>query len=114
MSERDTVWLFTRFGLGEGPAELQQQLAVKYLTLALEGGKLPAKVIFYTEGVRLACHGSPVLDQLRELEKRGVELVLCHTCLSYFGLLDQVQVGVVGSMADIIEALTQAQKVVAL
>lgn len=114
MSERDTVWLFTRFGMGEGPTDLQQQLVVKYLTLALEGGKLPAKVLFYTDGVRLACQGSPVLDLLRELEKHGVELVLCHTCLSYLGLLDQVQVGVVGSMADILEALTQAHKVVAL
>lgn len=114
MSELDIVWLFTRFGMGEGPAELQQQLVVKYLTLALEGEKLPAKVLFYTEGVRLACQGSPVLDQLRELEKRGVELVLCHTCLNYFGLLDQVQVGVVGGMGDILEALAQARKVVAL
>lgn len=114
MSTSDTVWLFTRYGLGEGPAELQQQLVVKYLTLALESGKLPAKVLFYTEGVRLACSGSPVLSQLRELEKRGVELVLCHTCLSYFGLLDQVQVGVVGGMGDILEALNQAAKVVAL
>ncbi len=114
MSASDTVWLFTRYGLGEGPAELQQQLVVKYLTLALEAGELPAKVIFYTHGVRLACAGSPVLDQLREFEKRGVELVLCHTCLSYFGLLDQVQVGVVGGMGDILEALNRATKVVAL
>jgi len=110
----NTILLFTRFGLGDAPAELQQQLAVKYLTLTLESGHLPAKILFYTEGVRLACSGSPVLDLLRVLEQRGVELILCQTCLNYFGLLDQVQVGVVGGMGDILEALTKADKVIAL
>ena len=38
--ERNTVILFTRFGMGDGPAELQQILAAKYLSLLLESGDL--------------------------------------------------------------------------
>ena len=56
----------------------------------------------------------PVIESLRELEAIGVELVLCQTCLNYFGLAEQVQVGVVGGMGDIIEALTKAGKVISL
>ena len=110
----NTVLLFTRIGLGDAPADLQQALAAKFLSLTLQSGQLPAKILFYTEGVRLACAGSPVIEPLRELEASGVELVLCQTCLNYFGLAEQVQVGVVGGMGDIIEALTKAGKVISL
>ncbi len=40
-------------------------------------------------------NGSLVLDELRALVAKGVELVLCSTCLETFGLRDQVVVGVV-------------------
>jgi sulfur relay (sulfurtransferase) complex TusBCD TusD component (DsrE family) len=112
--ESNSVVLFTRFGIGEGPAELQQNLVTKYLSLLLETGFLPAKVLFYTDGVRLACTGSPVIEQLRALEKRNVELVLCKTCLDYFQITNDVQVGIVGGMGDILEVLQKASKVTSL
>ena len=109
-----TVLLFTRNGLGDAPAELQQKLAAKFLQLSLDANTLPAKILFYTDGVKLACEGSPVVGELRALKDRGVELILCSTCLDYFGLRDRVQVGIVGGMPDIIEALGTAGKVIAL
>ena len=109
-----TVLLFTRNGLGEAPAELQGTLAQKFLSLIDESGLLPAKILFYTDGVKLACTGSPILDQLKQLELRGVELVLCKTCLDYFGLGEKVEAGIVGGMPDIIEAMTKAGKVISL
>jgi sulfur relay (sulfurtransferase) complex TusBCD TusD component (DsrE family) len=111
---QDTILLFTRNGLGQAPEELQLALAVKYLSLIDQSGQLPAKILFYTDGVKLACQGSPVLEQLRTLEARGVELVLCKTCLDYFHLTDQVAVGIVGGMPDIIEAMQKAGKVISL
>ncbi len=111
---RNTVILFTRFGLGHAPQELQTKLAGKYLSLTIESGDLPARIIFYTEGVKLACEGSPVLEQLKSLEARGVELVLCSTCLEFFGLTDKVRVGVVGGMGDILDSLQKAAKVLSL
>ena len=42
----------------------------------------------------------------------GVELVLCSTCLDRFGLTDQVAVGVIGGMGDIITAITQADNAI--
>ncbi len=112
--DRDTVLLFTRAGLGHAPQDLQETLVRKFLGLLLEGGQLPAKLLFYTDGVRLACEGSPVLDLLVKLEGGGVELVLCKTCLDYFGLAGSVRVGVVGGMGDIIEAMHKASKVITL
>lgn len=51
---------------------------------------------------------------LQEMAARGVELILCSTCLDYFGLTDQVAVGIVGGMTDIIEAMQKAEKVINL
>jgi intracellular sulfur oxidation DsrE/DsrF family protein len=109
-----TVLVFTRNGLGEAPAELQQKLAVKVLQLSLDADTLPAKILFYTDGVKLACEGSSVVNELKALKDRGVELILCSTCLDTFGLRDKVLVGIVGGMPDIIEALSAAGKVISL
>ena len=109
-----TIFVFTRNGLGDAPAELQQKLAVKFLQLNLEANMLPAKILFYTDGVKLVCEGSPVINELKAMKERGVELILCSTCLGYFGLRDKVQVGIIGGMPDIIEALNAAEKVVNL
>jgi len=110
----NTVLLFTRNGMGDAPAELQQRLTVKFLSLLADSGARPGKILFYTEGVKLACNGSPGLEPLRALEAQGVELVLCQTCLDFYELHDQVAVGVVGGMPDIIEAMRMAEKVITL
>ncbi len=112
--DNQTVFVFTRNGLGDGPIELQQKLSVKFLQLNLEAGTLPAKILFYTDGVKLACEGSPVLDSLQALKVRGVELILCSTCLDFYGLSEKVAVGIVGGMPDIIEAMSTARKVISL
>ncbi len=112
--DQNTVLLFTRFGLGHAQEDLQKILAVKFLSLTLESGKIPGKILFYTDGVRLACEGSPVIELLKVFEERGVELVLCKTCLDTFGLTGRVKVGVVGGMGDILEAMQKASQVISL
>jgi sulfur relay (sulfurtransferase) complex TusBCD TusD component (DsrE family) len=112
--DQDTVLLFTRYGMGEGPADLQQFLAEKFLSINLEHGLLPAKILFYTDGVKLACQDSSVIDLLKQYEAKGVELILCSTCLERYGLTSQVDVGVVGGMGDIIDTLSKAPKVISL
>ena len=68
----------------------------------------------HTADVKLACEGSPVIDELKALKDHGVQLILCSTCLDYFGLRDKVQTGIIGGMPDIIEALSAAGKVISL
>lgn len=109
-----SVVLFTRFGMGHAEGDLPVLLAGKFLSLTLESGTLPGKILFYTDGVRLACEGSPVLEQLAQLEEQGVELVLCKTCLDTFELTSRVKVGIIGGMGDILESLQQAEKVISL
>lgn len=112
--DKDTVLLVTRYGMGEADPELQHKLITIYLSLLDENNVLPGAICFYAEGVRLAVEGSPVLNRLKSLQEKGVQLILCSTCLNYFNLTDQVRVGVVGGMTDILEAQRRAAKVITL
>jgi hypothetical protein len=112
---KSVVIIFKSNGMGQTEnQELRETLARKFLTLITDADPLPAAICFYTDGVRLACAGSPILPELRALETRGTHLVLCKTCLDTFGLNDEVQVGVVGGMTDIITAMWSADTVIDL
>lgn len=115
MKPKSMVFLITRNGMGETEDQaLRITLIRTFLRLLNESGNLPAAICFYSDGVRLACVGSEVLDDLRTLEGHGVRLVLCQTCLKQFGLLDEVQVGIVGGMGDILTAMQNADSVVTI
>ena len=55
-----------------------------------------------------------MLQELRAIQERGTYLILCQTCLQAFGLLNQIQVGIVGGMGDILAAQLRAAKVISL
>lgn len=112
--DSETVILLTRNGMGDAEPELQIKLLTTYLKLLDEHTILPAAICFYTNGVKLAVEGSPVIDLLKSLEAKGVRLVLCSTCLNYFDLTGRVQVGIIGGMPDILELQRRASKVITL
>lgn len=112
--DSDTVILITRNGMGDAEPALQQKLVTTYFKLLDENNILPAVLCFYANGVKLVVEGSPVLDSLQSLESKGVRLVLCSTCLDYYGLAYKVQVGIVGGMTDILEAQRMAGKVISI
>ena len=111
---KSIVIVFNNAGMGQAPEELRHKLASIFLRLLDESDTLPAKMCFYTEGVKLVAEGSPILEELQALEAKGVELIICSTCLNYFGMLDKVKVGIVWGMPDIIAAMRGANSVITL
>jgi sulfur relay (sulfurtransferase) complex TusBCD TusD component (DsrE family) len=112
--KKETVYVVSRNGLVQAPEDLQRILAVNFFGLSVDSELSPATILFYADGVKLACEGSAVVESLRALEKKGTRLILCRTCLDYFGLMDKVAVGSVGKMTDIVAALEAATKVVSV
>ena len=110
----NTVILVTNNGMGSADETLQQLLFGKYVELLLQNENLPEVFCFYTNGVKLICEGSSALEQLRNLESKGVRLIICSTCLNYFELTAKVRVGIVGGMGDILEAHSRAEKVITI
>jgi intracellular sulfur oxidation DsrE/DsrF family protein len=113
--QKDSITIIiSNDGMGKGDYNLQQKLVSNYLSLLDESGTLPSAICFYTDGVKLVVEGSPVLNQLKSLEDKGVWLVVCQTCLKKYDLIDKIRVGIVGGMSDIIEAQWRAEKVITL
>jgi len=110
----DTIILINRDGMGSADVALQHKLLDTYLKLLMENNSLPAAICFYTDGVKLVTEGSPLLERLSQIEQQGVRLIICSTCLTYFGLSEKVRVGIVGGMSDILEAQGKASKVITL
>jgi hypothetical protein len=111
---RDSVVLVTNNGMGNATEQLQQLLFGKYVELLLQNESLPAALCFYTDGVKLVCEGSPVLEGLSNLENKGVRLIVCSACLNNFELTGSVRLGLVGGMGDILEAQMKAEKVITI
>jgi len=109
-----TLVLVTREGMGDAEPELSRKLFATWTRLVLENDSLPGAICFYAKGVRMVAEGSPVLETLKAFEAKGVRLIVCSTCLNFYGLVDRVKVGIVGGMGDILAAQWKAEKVIAL
>jgi intracellular sulfur oxidation DsrE/DsrF family protein len=109
-----TVLVINHDGMGSATAPLQHRLLKNYLTILLENEMLPTAICFYGEGVRMILDSSPVLEELQAMAAQGVDLVVCTTCLNYYDYDVERAIGVVGSMADIVEVQWRADKVITL
>lgn len=111
---KDTLIMVTRQGMGSADTELQSKLFQTYLRLLDENDMLPGAICFYGEGVKTLAEDSPAITHLKSLEAKGVHLILCNTCLQYYNLAEEVRVGIVGGMTDIIAAQWAAKKVITI
>jgi selenium metabolism protein YedF len=100
--------------VGRGPEELGGILMRSFLHTLGEVSPCPEVLVLINTGVRLVVEGSPVLEDLRALAERGVEILACGTCLEYFQAKERVAVGTVSNMYTIAETLLGAARVVAV
>lgn len=109
---RTTVVFINTDRIGQGDEDLGKVL-VKAFTFALaESDKKPQTLILMNNGVKLTVEGSGVLENLIRLEQSGTKVMVCGTCLDYYGLKNKVKVGTVSNMYDIAETFLAADKVV--
>jgi selenium metabolism protein YedF len=100
--------------MGRDEAELGSILMRAFFHTLGEVEPIPDTILFFNTAVRLACEGSPVLEDLCALEAEGIEMLVCGTCLGYFELKEKLAVGQVSNMYDIAETMLRARKVLHL
>jgi selenium metabolism protein YedF len=109
-----TILLIPADSFGRGSEELGQLLMRSFLHTLGETTPLPDQIICLNSGVKLVVQGSSVLEDLRTLKERGIEILACGTCLGYYEIKDKVAVGRISNMYDIASALLNAGKVIEL
>jgi len=100
--------------IGKGSDELGGALIKAFLSTLNESDDKPSKVIFMNAGVEMVVEDSPALESVMNLEKQGIEILACGTCLDYFNLKDKVAVGRISNMYDILDSFMAADKVLTI
>jgi selenium metabolism protein YedF len=98
--------------MGRGDDVLGNVLIRAFIHTLAQLKPLPATIICYNAGVKLAVKESPVLDDLQQLAQAGVDILICGTCVNYFGLGEQVAAGRISNMYDIAETMAGAARLV--
>ncbi|MBN1339960.1 MAG: sulfurtransferase-like selenium metabolism protein YedF [Bacteroidales bacterium] len=106
------VIAFQRNKLGDGADELGILLMKAFINTLPEITVRPGSLVFLNSGVFLTLRDSPVLDALKTLEQNHSEILVCGTCLDYYAKKEELAVGTVSNMFDILERLSKAGHIV--
>jgi selenium metabolism protein YedF len=98
--------------MGRGSDELGTVLIKSFLFTLNEITPAPWRIIFINAGVKLVSEDSPMLNILKDLEKTGVEIISCGTCIDYYRLKEKIGVGRVSNMFEIVSSLIEASNII--
>lgn len=94
--------------LGNGSDDLGRILMKSFIYTISEKTPYPEFMVFLNSGVRLTVKGSDSLDDLTKLEEGGVKIVSCGTCLNFFEITNDLEVGSVSNMYDIVDLISES------
>lgn len=107
---------FNRDSIGTTEGELGGNLAKMAILTLSESEDLPAYMLFMNEGVKLVAGDCPQqnIDSLNAMIEKGTKVLVCGTCLNFYGIKDELKVGTVSNMYDILGAMQEVGKTITL
>ena len=106
--EQRTVVVLAEDIMGRGSPELGKILIKAFLNTLAENDPPPWKIVLFNRGVMLAVEGEDTVQALSNLHSMGTEILVCGTCLDFFGLKEKITVGLVSNMYDILTTMLAA------
>ena len=100
--------------IGSGDRELGEALIKMFFFTLAAAEDPPGAILLLERGVFLAVENEQVIEHLRSLAARGVDILVCGTCLNHYQLHERLQVGTVSNMYDIFARMQAAAKVITL
>ena len=103
---------FSSDQIGRGDEALGRLLVRGFLYTLSEMERPPKTLVFMNAGVRLAAEREDTIELLQKLQTRGVELLVCGTCLDYLHLKESLRAGRVSNLYEIAERFLASGDVV--
>lgn len=100
--------------IGTNEGDLGPSLITMFFYTLAESNDPPRYVLFMNEGVKLPAENEQIADHLKTLQEKGTEVLVCGTCLKFYGIADKLMTGEVSNMYDISERMHLADKVITL
>lgn len=98
--------------MGTGDEKLGKALMKAFVFAVTRQDVLPETILCYNTGAYLTCEGADTLEDLKLLEAEGVNILTCGTCLDFYGIKEQLAVGSVTNMYEIVEKMETAKKII--
>ena len=98
--------------MGHGDEALGKLLMKGFIFAVSQLETLPAAIIFYNSGVYHVLKNSDSLKDLQSMEAHGVQILSCGTCLNHYNALDDLDVGEVTDMYNIVNMMQQAGRII--
>ena len=98
--------------MGTGDDNLGKLLIKGFIFATTQMEALPTAVVFYNSGVHLVLQNSESLKDLQYLHDQGVKILACGTCLNHFKVIDELAVGEVTDMYNIVNLMQQAANII--
>lgn len=113
-NEAGPVYFFSSNILGQGSPDLGMTLMKSLMVTLNEMNPPPGALIFLNSGVYLTCEGSGVLELIKSMADKGVEILSCGTCLDYYNLKQKLSAGRISNMYEINSHLSGPRKVITI
>jgi len=101
--------------LGDGDPVLGRNLIRMAIYTLSEGENIPKALLFMNSGVKLVAGEEPqITDSVKKLISRGCEVLVCGTCLNFYGIADKLEAGSVSNMYEILERMQKSSNTITL
>ena len=98
--------------MGNGEEQLGKLLMKSFIFALTKQDQLPETILCYNSGAYLTCEGSDSLEDLKSLDAEGVKILTCGTCLDFYKLKENLAVGGVSNMYEIVEIMENAKTII--
>ena len=104
---KNKVILLASDQLGNGEKELGEGILETFFTVLKQKEELPVAIFCMNRGVFTLTEESLVSLQLADLERKGVDVLACKTCVDYYELNEKLVIGKVSGMAQFVELASE-------
>ena len=104
---KNKVILLASDQLGNGEKELGEGILETFFTVLKQKEELPVAIFCMNRGVFTLTEESLVSLQLADLERKGVDVLACKTCVDYYELQEKLVTGKVSGMAQFVELASE-------
>ncbi len=103
--DEEIVVLIKSSLFGEGDPKLGNILMKSFLVSLLESDKKVKALILMNSGVELTTRNLEAIEVLKSFEKKGAVIYSCGTCLDFYGLKEELKIGLITNMYSSVELL---------
>lgn len=100
------IVVFDAYKIGEGDEDFSKKLIESFIVALTEQEKYPEYVICYNKGVYLTTVRQNTIEDFKKLEQSGVKILSCGLCLDNYCLKENLKVGKITNMYEIVSLMT--------